>query len=110
MKKKEEASTEADAEGDGDKKRSAEDMKEKVSLHCSMFGGVCVRVCVVCRGVSASFAHHGALLDDRQSQPLSKRQRVKEKEKRRKDRHTLGKDKLCFAIAEGRTCPHGDIK
>ena len=56
-------------------------------------------------------AHHGALLsDDRQSQPLSKRQRVKEKEKRRKDRHTLGKDKLCFAIAEGRTCPHGDIK
>lgn len=44
------------------------------------------------------------------SQPMSKRQRVKEKEKRRKDRHTLGKDKLCFAIAEGRTCPHGDIK
>lgn len=39
---------------------------------------------------------------------MSKRQRIKEKEKRRKERLALGKDKLCFAIAEGKECPHGD--
>jgi tRNA-dihydrouridine synthase 3 len=42
------------------------------------------------------------------SQPMSKRQKVKEREKRRKERLSMGKDKLCHALAEGRACPLGE--
>jgi len=39
---------------------------------------------------------------------MSKRQKVKEREKRRKERLSMGKDKLCHALAEGRACPLGE--
>ncbi len=56
------------------------------------------------------FLWHRLALDVRpkQAQPMSKRQKVKEREKRRKERLMMGKDKLCYALAEGRTCPHGE--
>ena len=42
-----------------------------------------------------------------QAKPPSKRQRVVERERRRKERMAMG-HRLCFTVSTGRECPHGD--
>jgi hypothetical protein len=115
LKKKEvEASADTDSTADegqaaeGDRKRSGEELKVSAAiLFRFLANNVALLILRLCLHLSDALPPSPRAVCDKQGQPSSKRQRVKEKEKRRKDRLALGKDKLCFAIAEGRSCPHG---